>query len=80
MTEKEIKKKYKRIVRYKKGKRYVYDFKKNKIIKDKWQTGIGYFCECGCNMYGNWDMYLVDKVPMSIDCILKKFNKEYNCN
>lgn len=75
MTEKEVKSKYKRIVRYKRFRRFVFDFKKNKLVKDKWQTGIGYHCECGCKMFGNWDLYLVDKVPMSMGCILKRFGE-----
>ena len=70
MTEKEFKKKYKRVVRYKKGKRYVFDFKKNKLVPDTKCYGF-YACECGCKLWGSWDLWLVEGKTVCMEHFLE---------
>lgn len=50
--------------------RWVYSPKKHKLVKDKSLTGL-YACECGCNTFGNFDLYLIGNAPMALDCAVK---------
>ena len=71
-SDKYIKTHFKCVVKYtRRGNVYKFDFKKNKIVRDMEPPFIGYFCEGGCNMYGNFPLFLVGKAARCFDCSSK---------
>ena len=70
--------KYKRVLRHKNGRVFIFDKKKNKLVEELNPPLLGYLCSCGCcetGNYSDYDLYLYKGKPMFKKCILKSIEE-----